>query len=118
MQKKVIIGILVVMAVLLTIGLFPVHGEAKIYDSVVRLHVLANSDSDADQARKLKVRDAILTVTAPLLDDCPDRATAEALLREPRGRHPHRRAWGADCGRAGRRGNGSVRHRVLPRTHL
>lgn len=71
MQKKVIIGILVVMAVLLTIGLFPVHGEAKIYDSVVRLHVLANSDSDADQARKLKVRDAILTVTAPLLDDCP-----------------------------------------------
>lgn len=85
MQKKVIIGILVVMAVLLTIGLFPVHGEAKIYDSVVRLHVLANSDSDADQARKLKVRDAILTVTAPLLDDCPDRATAEALLREHEG---------------------------------
>lgn len=85
MQKKVIIGILVVMAVLLTIGLFPVHGEAKIYDSVVRLHVLANSDSDADQARKLKVRDAILTVTAPLLDGCPDRATAEALLREKEG---------------------------------
>ena len=85
MQKKVIIGILVVMAVPLTIGLFPVHGEAKIYDSVVRLHVLANSDSDADQARKLKVRDAILTVTAPLLDGCPDRATAEALLREHEG---------------------------------
>ena len=61
MQKKVIIGILVVMAVLLTIGLFPVHGEAKIYDSVVRLHVLANSDSDADQALKLRVRDAVLT---------------------------------------------------------
>lgn len=85
MQKKVIIGILVVMAVLLTIGLFPVHGEAKIYDSVVRLHVLANSDSEEDQARKLKVRDAILTVTAPLLDGCPDRATAEALLRENEG---------------------------------
>ena len=110
MQKKVIIGILVVMAVLLTIGLFPVHGEAKIYDSVVRLHVLANSDSDADQARKLKVRDAILTVTAP--GDC------RSIAPGARGRHPHRRARGADCGRAGRGGNASVRHRVLPRTHL
>ena len=81
MQKKVIVVVLVLMAVLLVIGLFPVHGEAKIYDSVVRLHVLANSDSEEDQARKLKVRDAILTVTAPLLEDCPDRDTAETLLR-------------------------------------
>ena len=82
MQKKGIVAVVVVMAVLLVIGLFPVHGEAKIYDSVVRLHVLANSDSEEDQARKLKVRDAILTVTAPLLNDCPDRDTAERLLRE------------------------------------
>ena len=82
MQKRVIVAVVVVMAVLLVIGLFPVHGEAKIYDSVVRLHVLANSDSEEDQARKLKVRDAILTVTAPLLNDCPDRDTAERLLRE------------------------------------
>ena len=50
MQKKVIVVVLVLMAVLLVIGLFPVHGEAKIYDSVVRLHVLANSDSEEDQA--------------------------------------------------------------------
>lgn len=56
MQKKVIVVVLVLMAVLLVIGLFPVHGEAKIYDSVVRLHVLANSDSEEDQARKLKAR--------------------------------------------------------------
>ena len=82
MQKRLIAGVLVVMAVLLVIGLFPVHGEAKIYDSVVRLHVLANSDSEEDQARKLKVRDAILRVTVPLLESCPDRETAERLLRE------------------------------------
>ncbi len=36
------------------------RGEAEIYDSVIRLHVLANSDSEADQAIKLAVRDAIL----------------------------------------------------------
>ena len=81
MQKKVLLVVLVLMAVLLVVGLFPVHGEAELYDSVVRLHVLANSDSEADQARKLKVRDAILAVTAPLLEGCPDRDTAEALLR-------------------------------------
>lgn len=82
MQKKLVVVVVVLMAVLLFVGLFPVHGEAKIYDSVVRLHVLAASDSEEDQARKLLVRDAILSVTSPLLTDCPDRATAERLLRE------------------------------------
>lgn len=81
MQKRVIIVVLVLTAVLLVIGLFPVHGESEIYDRVVRLHVLANSDSEEDQARKLKVRDAILAVTAPLLEDCTDQADAESRLR-------------------------------------
>ncbi|MBQ8525834.1 MAG: stage II sporulation protein R [Clostridia bacterium] len=34
--------------------------EAALADGVIRLHVVANSDSDADQALKLKVRDRIL----------------------------------------------------------
>lgn len=38
----------------------PINGEIEIYDSVVRLHVLANSDSEQDQQLKLKVRDAVL----------------------------------------------------------
>lgn len=33
-------------------------------EKLTRLHVLANSDSDADQALKLKVRDAVLAVSA------------------------------------------------------
>ncbi len=33
----------------------------QIRDNLVRLHVLANSDSEHDQALKLKVRDALLT---------------------------------------------------------
>lgn len=82
MQKKVIVIVLALTAALLFIGLFPVHGEEKVYDSVVRLHVLANSDSEADQARKLCVRDAVLAVTVPLLQDCQTRDEAEILLRE------------------------------------
>lgn len=82
MQKKILIGVLVITSLLLFIGLFPVHGEAEIYDTVVRLHVLANSDSDEDQALKLEVRDAVLSVTAPLLEGCTDRDVAIARLNE------------------------------------
>ncbi len=39
----------------------PVNGEEEIYNKILRLHVLANSDSDTDQKLKLKVRDALLS---------------------------------------------------------
>lgn len=38
----------------------PVNSEQEIYSKVLRLHVLANSDSEYDQAQKLLVRDAVL----------------------------------------------------------
>ena len=54
---------------------------AEVRDSVVRLHILANSDSEADQALKLKVRDAVTAAGAGLLDGVTDRADAEARLQ-------------------------------------
>lgn len=42
------------------IGALPLAGEEEIYENVVRLHVLANSDAEEDQALKLLVRDAVL----------------------------------------------------------
>ncbi len=53
---------------------------AEVRDSVVRLHILANSDSEADQALKLKVRDAVTEAGAGLLDGVTTRADAEAQL--------------------------------------
>ena len=41
-----------------------------IYASVFRLHIRANSNSDADQATKLAVRDALLPFTTELFADC------------------------------------------------
>ena len=82
MEKRLLSAIIVIFSLLLILGILPVHGEEKIYDTVVRLHVLANSDSEEDQAIKLKVRDAILTVTAPLLENCKTQAEAEAVLTE------------------------------------
>ena len=38
-------------------------------EDVVRLHILANSDSEIDQAVKLKVRDALLETNASILSD-------------------------------------------------
>lgn len=47
---------------------------------VLRLHVLANSDSQQDQALKLKVRDRILQVSAGMLDGVKTRDAAEKAV--------------------------------------
>ena len=81
MQKRLLSVTLALLALLLFLGLLPVRGEAEIYNTAVRLHVLANSDSEEDQALKLQVRDAVLALTSPLLTDCRSRDEAEAVLR-------------------------------------
>lgn len=48
---------------------------------VLRLHVLANSDSEQDQALKLKVRDRILTESAGMLDNITNKSQAEASVK-------------------------------------
>ena len=67
-----------VSAVLL--ALVPVRGEGEIYRDVLRLHVLAESDSEEDQALKLKVRDAVLAETDAWLADCRSVDEAEAAV--------------------------------------
>lgn len=80
MNNRLLTVSLILCAVLLVLGLMPVHGEDAVYDTVVRLHVLANSDSEEDQTLKLKVRDAVLEVTSPLLSDCKSQDEARAIL--------------------------------------
>ncbi len=75
--KKILILTVVIMGITVILGALPIHGESEIYDSVVRLHVLANSDSEEDQALKLKVRDEILSVVGDKLDGCKTRGEAE-----------------------------------------
>ena len=58
----------------------PVHGEERIYDAVIRLHVLANSDSEQDQTLKLTVRDAVLAVVSAATAGCEDREQARQVL--------------------------------------
>lgn len=41
--------------------------QQGISHKIIRFHVIANSDSDADQALKLKVKEAVVNYTAELL---------------------------------------------------
>ena len=54
--------------------------QAKLSDRLVRLHVVANSDTEDDQALKLKVRDAVLTCAAGCLEQVHDADAAEQTL--------------------------------------
>ena len=69
-------------AVFLLTGAWALNTQRDLADRVVRLNVLANSDSEEDQALKLLVRDAVLERATALLEQTESRAEAEALLRE------------------------------------
>ena len=69
-------------AVFLLTGAWALNTQRDLADRVVRLHVLANSDTEEDQALKLLVRDAVLERATEILEQSEDRRSAEALLRE------------------------------------
>lgn len=56
--------------------------QNELAEKMLRLHVLANSDSDEDQALKLRVRDQVLTVVQPWLESKPNVTEVEKTLRE------------------------------------
>jgi len=56
--------------------------QAALAEKVIRLHVLANSDSEEDQALKLKVRDAVLAEAEGRIPPDAGRAEAEAILKD------------------------------------
>lgn len=48
----------------------------------LRLHIRANSNSEADQAVKLKVRDAVVSYLTPLLADAEDSEEAKKTVKK------------------------------------
>ena len=73
-------ALLLAFGIVLTAGVWAGASEAALADRVLRLHVVANSDSQGDQARKLLVRDAVLARADQLLDGADGRQEAEAAL--------------------------------------
>lgn len=67
----------------LLLSFLPVRGENAVYEKVIRLHVLAESDRGEDQALKLEVRDTVLEKLSPMLETCTDyEAACHLLMRE------------------------------------
>lgn len=78
--KKLELAILLGLSVTLLWGAVSLHRQETLSRKMIRLHVIANSDSDADQALKLRVRDAVLTRATELLTQSEDMADAWARL--------------------------------------
>ncbi len=68
-----------IVALLITtmlIAILPTERDSAIYEDTIRLHILANSNSDNDQSVKLKIRDKILEKYSHLLKS--DKSIVEA----------------------------------------
>ena len=76
------LALLIGTAAFLLTGTWAANTQRDLADRVVRLHVLANSDSEEDQALKLLVRDRVLEEATELLEASADRAEAEERLKE------------------------------------
>ncbi|HYF95805.1 MAG TPA: stage II sporulation protein R [Symbiobacteriaceae bacterium] len=95
MNRRLTLGLLLLWtgAVLAAAGVLQLAGRpaaaafqsgtdpAFLQENLIRLHVVANSDSEADQALKRAVRDAIVAEVAPLFAGARTRAEAEAAIR-------------------------------------
>ena len=69
-MKKILILSICICLLFIMLSVMPVHGETEIYDGVLRLHVIANSNSEQDQTLKLDVRDGIIEITKELTANC------------------------------------------------
>lgn len=92
-MKKLSIFIIICVAILL---ILPNSGQANgevsqsdIASKLIRFHVIANSDSDSDQALKLKVRDEILKYIAPKLQNSKSIDESRKIIKKNDGEIKH-----------------------------
>ena len=76
------ISLLIALSVTLCLGTWAQGRQSAISSKLVRLHVVAASDEEAEQALKLRVRDAVLEYLSPRLIGASDSNQARAILRE------------------------------------
>lgn len=81
-MKKIICALCIGFFCTLMLNLQFETTEAALAKSVIRLHVVANSDSDADQALKLKVRDRVIKETEGIFSGEADICTAREDIEQ------------------------------------
>lgn len=80
------LNIALIIGFVFTLAVCNISSFAKSYDNlkndVVRLHILANSDSEEDQALKLKVRDKILETSGDYFSESASVVETEKIIEQ------------------------------------
>lgn len=75
------LALLLGVALAALLGAWLDSSQSALADQVIRLHVLANSGSEADQALKLEVRDSVLAAAEDYIRPGASREETETILR-------------------------------------
>ena len=79
-----LLGKLFVLIALVCVTLWAVdlyQSKTALQEDIIRLHIIANSDSETDQSEKLKVRDGVLAYIQEEISKLPNREDAEDYIR-------------------------------------
>ena len=80
-MKKIIKNLVIACLVLSVIGVTDVYRDKKaLQENLIRLHVVANSDSQEDQKTKLQVKDAIVAYLQPIVGEFADKEAAMEVI--------------------------------------
>ena len=71
---------LIALCITLLCSSWAAAASERVSGSLVRLHVIADSDSAEEQAIKLRVRDAVLAYLEPKLEDASTSAAAQEII--------------------------------------
>ena len=78
------LALLLALSITFAWGLWAEQTQQELAAKMVRLHVIANSDSEADQAAKLRMRDQVLDILTPALAECKTQSEAAEVIRAHR----------------------------------
>lgn len=79
-MKYLVMFTALILACCLCCGFVPSEEDMEIYENTVRLHVIANSDSEHDQSVKLLVRDSVLGELNALLENAQTQEEALEII--------------------------------------
>lgn len=82
LQKRIYISISILFLLLLLTISYSISIQQSLSNKVLRLHILANSNSKFDQELKLKVRDEIVNYLTPLLKNSSNLDETKKIINE------------------------------------
>ena len=81
-MKKIIKFILCIILIFSVLGALDLREDLQVIkNELIRLHVVANSDSEEDQQIKLQVKDAVTNYLQPIMEKIPDKEQAMQYIR-------------------------------------